>query len=613
MSFTPTPINPTTDSVKPSPFIAFTQRVIPATFDESLSYQEALYAILKYLNDMSETVNANADITEQQTAVIEQLTDYVNHYFDNLDVQEEINNKLDQMAEDGTLAEIVTAYINAKGVLGYKTLAELEAATNIIDGSICYIIGKDTYNDGKCAFYLIRTVTSGDVVDGDNIIAVEASNTLIGEKLPNYYITDLYSKNEGVKTDLQNLIDDIARKKQLHATKEVKFCALEDGTLSGGLVNYYYERNLKSDSYSLPMISLNTKSGTFSSVQGCAVWNKTGQVIYVNGTQIYTVSYSRDCTPTVLYTDNFGHGGDCCIIEDNIYITDSDNNNIYKVNLQNGSKTTYSLNDNDIKNGDHEYAPKLAGICMSDDKFAYICVCDEEDTTTGHTIKDGSTIRVYTYKFSDGTVTPLFDMPQDMVYIQGMTKDNDYFYIIGNKEFTSSYTGSKLHIINVEDFTIFDTLENNENAEFEGIDYGCTRGYEGLFTVCANDGNFAHYGVLSFYGNYISVHEATSGNNKMTITVADKICTLVVHLEGTFNANTTVEFNNFLSNLVPTIRAGGTSWLNQQWIADWYDGGSRNYQALIILDFYNNKLKVLTGTNSPNATKVDAKFTFPVS
>lgn len=33
----------------------------------------------------------------------EQLHDYVENYFDNLDVQQEINNKLDQMAEDGSL------------------------------------------------------------------------------------------------------------------------------------------------------------------------------------------------------------------------------------------------------------------------------------------------------------------------------------------------------------------------------------------------------------------------------------------------------------------------------------------------------------------------------
>lgn len=598
----------TLNTIDTSPFkrLVLNLGACPTAFTEGMTYYEILAWLVNFIDNQ---VLPNTNEAIEQFNI---LKDYVEHYFDNLDVQKEINNKLDQMAEDGTLAEIVTAYINAKGVLGYKTLAELRAATNIIDGSICYITGKDTYNDGKCAFYLIRTVTSGDIVDGDNIIAVEASNTLIGEKLPNYYITDLYSKNDGVKTDLQELIDSLAAKKQLHSTKPVKFCGLKDGTLTNGLVNYYYDRNLISDSNSLPMVSLNNKSGSFPGIQGAAVWNKTGQVIYVNGTQIYTVNYTRTATQSVMFTDNFGHGGDCCIIEDDIYITDSDNNKIYKVNLQDGTKTTYTLNNNDIKNEEHEYAPKLAGICMNNDKFAYICVCDEEDTSTGHTVKDGSTIRVYTYKFSDGTITPLFDMPQDMVYVQGMTKDSEYFYIIGNKEFTSNYTGSKLHIINVEDFSIFDTLENNENAEFEGIDYGCTRGYEGLFTVCANDGNFVHYGVLSFYGKYIAVHEDVSGTNKKTLVIAGNTATLTVHVEGEFNHDTSVNVNDFLNDIVPLIRAGDTNWLTQEWFADWYAGSSRNYFAQVKIDFYNNKLAVLTGSSSPDSTFVNARFTFPV-
>ena len=33
------------------------------------------------------------------------------HYFDNLDLQDEVNNKLDEMVEDGTLAEIINQEI----------------------------------------------------------------------------------------------------------------------------------------------------------------------------------------------------------------------------------------------------------------------------------------------------------------------------------------------------------------------------------------------------------------------------------------------------------------------------------------------------------------------
>lgn len=43
-----------------------------------------------------------------------QLYQYVHDYFDNLDVQQEINNKLDEMASDGTLATIAQPFIDAK-------------------------------------------------------------------------------------------------------------------------------------------------------------------------------------------------------------------------------------------------------------------------------------------------------------------------------------------------------------------------------------------------------------------------------------------------------------------------------------------------------------------
>ena len=39
------------------------------------------------------------------------LRQYVNDYFDNLDVQEEINNKLDVMASDGTLGVILAPFV----------------------------------------------------------------------------------------------------------------------------------------------------------------------------------------------------------------------------------------------------------------------------------------------------------------------------------------------------------------------------------------------------------------------------------------------------------------------------------------------------------------------
>lgn len=98
------------------------------------------------------------------------LYDYVHDYFDNLDVQEEINNKLDAMVEDGTLQEIITDYLNTKAVFCFDTVADMKAATNLIDGSYARTLGYYAINDGGATLYRIyetepdeyqETLTSG--------------------------------------------------------------------------------------------------------------------------------------------------------------------------------------------------------------------------------------------------------------------------------------------------------------------------------------------------------------------------------------------------------------------------------------------------------------------
>ena len=57
------------------------------------------------------------DIEEDDIFLLEK---YVNNYFDNLDVQEEINNKLNQMVEDGTFNTIINYYIRNKYINLHK-------------------------------------------------------------------------------------------------------------------------------------------------------------------------------------------------------------------------------------------------------------------------------------------------------------------------------------------------------------------------------------------------------------------------------------------------------------------------------------------------------------
>ena len=191
-------------NIKPiSPFILFCQKVIPLAFDESMSYYECLCALTNYLyNEVTPAVNNNAD-------AVTELQSYVANYFKNLDVQEEINNKLDEMAESGQLAEIIAQYLQLAGILAYNTLNDLLNATNIVNGSFAKTYGKLTYNDGEGAFYKIREIINTDVVDGVNIIAILSDNNLIAELIKDKNIEDLLTSVVNLQTDVGNLQTDV--------------------------------------------------------------------------------------------------------------------------------------------------------------------------------------------------------------------------------------------------------------------------------------------------------------------------------------------------------------------------------------------------------------------
>ena len=94
------------------PFRYWCQKVLPLVYDDSLSYYELLCKVIDYLNKTMEDVETlHGDVNNLHTAY-EQLQSYVNNYFSTLDVQEEINNKLDAMAKDGTLTNLIKVYVD---------------------------------------------------------------------------------------------------------------------------------------------------------------------------------------------------------------------------------------------------------------------------------------------------------------------------------------------------------------------------------------------------------------------------------------------------------------------------------------------------------------------
>lgn len=136
----PADFTPTREPQIPlQPFRYWCQKVLPLVYDDSLSYYDLLCKVVDYLNKtMEDVTNLNTDIENLYTAYTE-LQNYVNNYFSSLDVQEEINNKLDKMAIDGTLYNIIKKYtdpiVNEQNKKISVLESRMDAFASLPDGS----------------------------------------------------------------------------------------------------------------------------------------------------------------------------------------------------------------------------------------------------------------------------------------------------------------------------------------------------------------------------------------------------------------------------------------------------------------------------------------------
>lgn len=80
-------------------------RGIPYDFNGTLSLENKFVVLFKTVKEMFDAQDALVQSYKE-------LYEFVNTYFDNLDVQEEINNKLDNMAREGTLLTIIKPTIS---------------------------------------------------------------------------------------------------------------------------------------------------------------------------------------------------------------------------------------------------------------------------------------------------------------------------------------------------------------------------------------------------------------------------------------------------------------------------------------------------------------------
>ena len=173
----------------------------PAFYDaESGTVLQQTARMYGKINELIASVN-NMD------KVIKEYVDYIDHYFENLDVQAEIDHKLDEMAEGGELAEYIAQYANLPCIHAYDTISDMASSENLLDGSFARAMSKTVAGTGDGFYYKIRTRIEADDPDGENLVAV--GETLVAEKIPDYALDALATDTSDEIDSLQEQIDEI--------------------------------------------------------------------------------------------------------------------------------------------------------------------------------------------------------------------------------------------------------------------------------------------------------------------------------------------------------------------------------------------------------------------
>lgn len=139
---------------------------LPTTYFESMTYLEMVMWLCNYLEKtVIPTINNNAEAVTELQELYKELNNYVTNYFNNLDVQDEIDNKLDEMVQNGTLEMILNNYTNL--IKCYNTYTEMiediSKLETLTTNFKCKTLGYHEINDGGSAYYYI---SNDDSING---------------------------------------------------------------------------------------------------------------------------------------------------------------------------------------------------------------------------------------------------------------------------------------------------------------------------------------------------------------------------------------------------------------------------------------------------------------
>ena len=154
---------------------------IEADFDALTEWQ--LFCKLgKEINKIIDSQNIVGEQAENLTNAFNNLKNYVDNYFKNLDVKDEINNKLNEMVESGEFSNILAELIYTLKV--YDNIDKMKNDETLINGQKVFCFGYTTAGDIGKGYYYITNQT----LEENNLTIIKLNNGF----MLSYYILILY-------------------------------------------------------------------------------------------------------------------------------------------------------------------------------------------------------------------------------------------------------------------------------------------------------------------------------------------------------------------------------------------------------------------------------------
>lgn len=226
--------------------------VFPADELAGLSYYEILCKIHKKLGEVIEQVNSNEtniqnftdDMLSKYKALLSEWNrtkEWIEHYFDNLEVQEEVNNTLDEMLASGQFEDIIFNFFQINAI--FNTVAEMKRSTTLQPGQKVSTLGYYSVNDGGGAQYILKTSpdnTKWNEQLTDNLYAELISNDISYPKMCGYRASNPAETNNSILQFLCNNTktidlpdDNIYAIGTITISKSIK---IKNGKVNGGFI-----------------------------------------------------------------------------------------------------------------------------------------------------------------------------------------------------------------------------------------------------------------------------------------------------------------------------------------------------------------------------------------